>query len=312
MDDLFARLHRALPELTLLQNEPLARHTSFQIGGPCAVMALPESEAQIKALMALLRGSKITPLIIGRGTDLLVTDAPLDRVAVKLGEGFSRVRSLDTAATDAAPAGGGRLYAEAGCALKKFAEAAAELGLAGLEFAHGIPGSVGGACVMNAGAYGGEMKDVVTRVRILDAAGDILDLDAADCDFSYRHSVFSDSDAVILGCEVALDRDDPAAIFERMRELYARRSAKQPLDLPSAGSTFKRPQTGYAAALIEEAGLKGFRIGNAAVSEKHAGFVVNLGGAAFADVRAVMAYVQRAVYEHSGVKLEPEVRIIKN
>lgn len=297
---LSGELQRAMPDLELRLDEPLSKHTSFHIGGPCAVMALPADEEQIKTLMGLLRGREIEPLIIGRGTNLLVTDAPLRRVAVKLGEGFSGVVS----------AGERSLYAQAGCPLAKFACAAMDLGLAGLEFAHGIPGSVGGACVMNAGAYGGEMRDVVTHVRILDAAGDILNLEAAVCDFSYRHSVFSDTGSLILGCEVRLDRDDPAAIAKRMRALMERRKSRQPLDIPSAGSTFKRPKTGYAAALIAQCGLKGFRIGDAAVSEKHAGFVVNLGSATYADVRAVIEHVQRTVREKCGVELEPEVKII--
>ena len=193
--------------------------------------------------------------------------------------------------------------------LSRLASFAAARSLAGLEFAHGIPGTLGGAVSMNAGAYGGEMKDVVTSVTYLDEGLSVHETD--DAGFSYRHSRFSDTGCIVLGAEVSLHEDDPDAVRERMRSLAERRRSSQPLDMPSAGSTFKRPAGGYAAALIDEAGLKGCAVGGAQVSEKHAGFVVNRGGASFDDVLRLIEHIQNEVYRVSGIELEPEVKIIR-
>ncbi len=287
------------PELTILENEPMSRHCSFRIGGACDAMLLPSSIEDVEAVCALLAECGEKPFLMGNGTNLLVTDAPLHRIVLRMGEEFSRVD----------PVNGTALRAESGATLSRLALFAAARGLAGLEFAHGIPGTLGGAVSMNAGAYGGEMKDVVTSVTYLDKDLSLRETD--DAGFSYRHSRFSDTDCIVLGAKISLHEDDPDAIRERMRSLAERRRSSQPLDMPSAGSTFKRPAGGYAAALIDEAGLKGYTVGGAQVSEKHAGFVVNRGGACFDDVLRLIEHIQSEVYRVSGIELEPEVKIIR-
>ena len=287
------------PELTILENEPMSRHCSFRIGGACDAMLLPSSIADVEAVCALLAECGEKPFLMGNGTNLLVTDAPLHRIVLRMGEEFSRVD----------PVSGTALRAESGATLSRLASFAAARGLAGLEFAHGIPGTLGGAASMNAGAYGGEMKDVVTSVTYLDKDLSLRETD--DAGFSYRHSRFSDTDCIVLGAKISLREDDPDAIRERMRSLAERRRSSQPLDMPSAGSTFKRPAGGYAAALIDGAGLKGYTVGGAQVSEKHAGFVVNRGGACFDDVLRLIEHIQSEVYRVSGIELEPEVKIIR-
>ena len=287
------------PELTILENEPMSRHCSFRIGGACDAMLLPSSIEDVEAVCALLAECGEKPFLMGNGTNLLVTDAPLHRIVLRMGEEFSRVD----------PVNGTALRAESGATLSRLASFAAARGLAGLEFAHGIPGTLGGAASMNAGAYGGEMKDVVTSVTYLDKDLSLRETD--DAGFSYRRSRFSDTDCIVLGAKISLHEDDPDAIRERMRSLAERRRSSQPLDMPSAGSTFKRPAGGYAAALIDEAGLKGYTVGGAQVSEKHAGFVVNRGGACFDDVLRLIEHIQNEVYRVSGIELEPEVKIIR-
>ena len=287
------------PELTILENEPMSRHCSFRIGGACNAMLLPSSIEDVEAVCALLAECGEKPFLMGNGTNLLVTDAPLHRIVLRMGEDFSRVD----------PVNGTALRAESGATLSRLASFAAARGLAGLEFAHGIPGTLGGAVSMNAGAYGGEMKDVVTSVTYLDKDLSLRETD--DAGFSYRRSLFSDTDCIVLGAKISLHEDDPDAIRERIRSLAERRRSSQPLDLPSAGSTFKRPAGGYAAALIDEAGLKGYTVGGAQVSEKHAGFVVNRGGACFDDVLRLIEHIQSEVYRVYGIELEPEVKIIR-
>ena len=287
------------PELTILENEPMSRHCSFRIGGACDAMLLPSSIEDVEAVCALLAECGEKPFLMGNGTNLLVTDAPLHRIVLRMGEDFSRID----------PVNGTALRAESGATLSRLALFAAARGLAGLEFAHGIPGTLGGAASMNAGAYGGEMKDVVTSVTYLDKDLSLRETD--DAGFSYRRSRFSDTDCIVLGAKISLHEDDPDAIRERMRLLAERRRSSQPLDMPSAGSTFKRPAGGYAAALIDEAGLKGYTVGGAQVSEKHAGFVVNRGGACFDDVLRLIEHIRNEVYRVSGIELEPEVKIIR-
>ena len=287
------------PELTILENEPMSRHCSFRIGGACDAMLLPSSIEDVEAVCALLAECGEKPLLMGNGTNLLVTDAPLHRIVLRMGEDFSRID----------PVNGTALRAESGATLSRLALFAAAHGLAGLEFAHGILGTLGGAVSMNAGAYGGEMKDVVTSVTYLDK--DLFLRETDDAGFSYRRSRFSDTDCIVLGAKISLHEDDPNAIRERMRLLAERRRSSQPLDMPSAGSTFKRPAGGYAAALIDEAGLKGYTVGGAQVSEKHAGFVINRGGACFDDVLRLIEHIQNEVYRVSGIELEPEVKIIR-
>jgi UDP-N-acetylmuramate dehydrogenase len=290
-------LREAFPALFLLENEPMKAHCSFRIGGPADVFVEPESEQTLCALWRWLKGRGVPVTVIGNGTNLLVHDEGVRGVVLRIGERFAAISGE-----------GERLYACAGVTLAHLATAAKERGLAGLEFAHGIPGSLGGAVLMNAGAYGGEMRDVVTSVCYLNVAGEIGE--TWEPGFGYRHSRFADCGEVVVGAWLRLKADDPEAIHARMMELWARRSASQPLDKPSAGSTFKRPAAGYAAALIDAAGLKGYTVGGAQVSEKHAGFIINTGSATFADVTALMEHIQKTVQDVSGVTLEPEVKIL--
>ena len=291
-------LRRRCPELTIREREPMARHCSFRIGGPCDAMLFPSSIEEIETAARLLSDAGEAPLVIGNGTNLLVTDAPLHRIVMRMGESFSR-----------ADAEGDTLQAHSGITLAQLAVTAAARGLSGLEFAHGIPGTLGGAVGMNAGAYGGEMKDVVVSVTYLDPQLRLCETD--DPQLSYRRSRFSDTKDILLAASVRLHADDPEAIRERMRALLERRRASQPLELPSAGSTFKRPAGGYAAALIDQAGLKGYTVGGAQVSQKHAGFVINRGGATFDDVLRLIGHIQKEVLRTSGIELEPEVKIIR-
>lgn len=299
--DLIALLKRELPQMELLENEPMSRHCSFRIGGPAAAMAVPQSAEELSRLLALLREAERRPLVIGNGTNLLVTDSPLDRIVIRLGEKLSHMELR----------GENEVHALAGVTLARLAAFCAENSLTGLEFAHGIPGTLGGAVCMNAGAYGGEMKDVLKSVEYVDAGGILGELPADRLALGYRHSIFSDSDKIVLGCTLQLRKGSLDEIKEQMRLLAEKRRNSQPLDKPSAGSTFKRPQGGYAAALIEQAGLKGFSIGGAQVSEKHSGFVINKGGASFEDVTALMKHIEKTVYDSSGILLEPEVKIIQ-
>lgn len=294
-------IRSALPGLEMHENEPMSAHCSFRIGGPARLMACPASGAEAAVLLRLLREADAPVELMGKGTNLLVADEGLDAVVVRLGEAISGAELLP----------GDRVRAGAGISLAKLAVFAAEAGLSGLEFAHGIPGSLGGAVFMNAGAYGGEMKDVLESAELALPDGTLREVPAEELELSYRHSALEGSGALVTAATVKLTPAEPEAIRARMRELMEKRRASQPLDMPSAGSTFKRPVGGYAAALIDQAGLKGFAIGGAQVSEKHAGFVINRGGATFDDVLRLMEHIQKTVLEKSGVRLEPEVRILK-
>ena len=291
-----------LPSLELRENEPMRNHCSFKIGGAAAVMALPSSVGETAELCSLLREKGIKPLVVGNGTNLLVTDEPLRRFVIKMSDGMSAMERRGEAG----------ISALCGISLAKLASECAHLSLSGLEFAHGIPGTLGGAACMNAGAYGGEMKQVLRSVTYLDENIKLREKSAEELELGYRHSIFSDSEAVILSCRLELIKSAEEEILLRMRELSEKRRASQPLEKPSAGSTFKRPVGGYAAALIEQAGLKGFTLGGAQVSEKHAGFVINRGGASFEDVIRLMDYIKETVYKRTGILLEPEVKIIDN
>ncbi len=288
-----------LPDLTWVCDEPMAKHTSFRIGGPARRMAFPDTREQLVVLMGFLQEAGIRPLLIGNGTNLLVSDEGLDTVVINTS---GRLLHAELTGED-------EITADAGIFLSRLALLAWKNGLTGLEFAHGIPGTLGGGIVMNAGAYGGELKDVITEVTALYPDG-VKVLTPAELDFSYRCSVFSSGEGIVLGAKVKLESGDPDAIKAKMDDLMARRRASQPLELPSAGSTFKRPTGYYAGPLIEDCGLKGCRIGGAEVSPKHAGFVVNVGGATCADVLALIAKVQKTVYDTHGVRLEPEVKIV--
>lgn len=289
-----------LPDLEWVCDELMAKHTSFRIGGPARRMAFPKTREQLVVLAGLLQEAGIEPLLLGNGTNLLVADEGLDTVVINTSAQLSRVEQT----------GESELTADAGVSLCQLALFAWKQGLAGLAFAHGIPGTLGGGVVMNAGAYGGELKDVIADVTALYPDG-VRTLTADEMGFSYRHSVFSSGEGIVLGAKLKLEPGDPNAIKAKMDELMARRKESQPLEFPSAGSTFKRPPGHYAGPLIESCGLKGARIGGAEVSCKHAGFVVNAGGATCADVLALMEKVQKTVFDTYGVLLEPEVKIVR-
>ena len=298
-ESLDQKIQDYLPDLTVEKDVPLQRHTSFRIGGPARRMAFPDSREQLVILLGLAQECGVKPFILGKGTNLLVADEGLDTLVIKT-EQMSAIRQLDDVT----------LEADAGVSLNRLAVFAQQLGLAGLEFAHGIPGSLGGAVYMNAGAYGGEMKHVVVEVAALFDDG-VRYLTGEEAQFAYRHSLFSDVDAVVLGAKMRLVKDDSAQIRQRMDDLIARRKQTQPLEYPSAGSTFKRPVGNFAGTLIEKTGLKGLTVGGAQVSEKHAGFLINIGGATCADVLELIEQVQKRVYEAHGVQLEPEVKIVR-
>lgn len=290
-----------LPDLRIAAEEPMARHTSFRIGGPARRMAFPESGEQMVLLLSFARECGARPLVIGNGTNLLAPDGGLDRLVIAAA-GLRRVEAGPDPDT---------VLAEAGATLAQAAEFACKRGLTGLEFAHGIPGTVGGAVYMNAGAYGGEMGQVVREVSVLFPEEGVRSIPGGEMSFSYRRSLLSDHpEAVVLRAVFQLTPGDPAAIREKMRELMARRKASQPLEHPSAGSTFKRPEGHFAGALIQQCGLKGLTVGGAQVSEKHAGFLINRGGATCRDVLALIRQVQERVLAETGVLLEPEVRIL--
>ncbi|MEG1577852.1 MAG: UDP-N-acetylmuramate dehydrogenase [Oscillospiraceae bacterium] len=288
-----------LPGLRLLEREPLKNHTSFRIGGPVRLMAVAEGSKYggVQTLLRLAMDQGVTPLFMGNGTDLLAPDEGLDRLIIKTtADEITRNETV--------------LTARSGALLSTLAVTAQKAGLTGLEFAHGIPGSVGGGVTMDAGAYGGELRDCLTAVTWLTMDGEQHVSPASDCDLSYRHSVFSPGNRYIVSAQFALQKGDPGVVRAKMEELSQKRREKQPLDLPSAGSTFKRPAGYFAAALIEECGLKGKTIGGAQVSAKHAGFVVNMGGATCHDVRALIDLIQETVFRQMGVQLEPEIKIL--
>ena len=299
-EQLDEKVREYLPDMTMEREVPLSKHTSFRIGGPARRMAFPTSREQLVILMGLAETCGVKPFLLGRGTNLLVDDRGLDTLVIKTAEHMTAVRQLDEAT----------LEADAGILLNHLAVYAQQHGLSGLEFAHGIPGTLGGAICMNAGAYGGEMRQVVTEVTALLPEG-VRRFTAEEAAFGYRRSAFLDTEAVVLGAKLHLTPDDPAAIRRRMDDLMARRRQSQPLEYPSAGSTFKRPEGYFAGTLIEQTGLKGLTVGGAQVSTKHAGFVINVGGATSADVEELIRQVQQAVYAAHGVHLEPEVRIVR-
>lgn len=282
------------------ENEPLAAHCTFKIGGPAQLFVQPQTEQQLCSVAALCKEQAVRYYLLGNGSNILFAD-----------EGFAGVVIDISALGSDIAVEGNMLTAGAGVRLVALCRAALEHGLSGLEFAYGIPGTVGGAVYMNAGAYGGEMKDLLTVVRYLTAEGEVVQASAAELDLSYRHSIFEENGGCILSAQFALQPGNAADIRAKMDELMAKRADKQPLDKPSAGSTFKRPAGAFAAALIDQCGLRGFRHGGAAVSDKHCGFVVNLGGATCADVLALCDEVRAIVKEKTGYELEKEIRVVK-
>lgn len=288
-----------LPNLELRMNESMAKHTSFRIGGGAEVMAFPKTETELAELLKVSALLDCKCAILGAGTNVLAPDEGITGLVICLKDCLDGMEALSDT----------RIRVMAGVTMSRAAVFAANLGLSGLEFAHGIPGTIGGGIYMNAGAYGGEISQVCDRVEVMDRQGNSRWLRNAEMGFSYRHSVLETADDLVIAAEFTLTPAEPEAIKARMKELIGKRSASQPLNLPSAGSAFKRPKGGYAAALIDQAGLKGFRVGNAGISDKHAGFAVNLGGATANDVKELLQTVSDRVFEQSGIRLEPEIRI---
>lgn len=297
---LYRQLQQQLPGLELRLDEPMSRHTTFRVGGPAALMACPRQTEELVEAVKLARAWEVPTVVVGNGSNLLVDDKGVDAFVIKTVPQFG-----------ACDVQGEEMTAQAGILLSQLAIRAAEAGLTGLEFAHGIPGSLGGGVTMNAGAYGGEMVQVVRQVGVLCPDGTVETWEGERCEFRYRHSVFSAGTHLVLWAKVGLKPGNQEEVREKMRDLAARRREKQPLDFPSAGSTFKRPEGHFAAALIDQCGLKGLRVGGAMVSEKHAGFVVNVGGATCSDVLHLMDEIRQRVFQATGVELEPEVRYLK-
>ena len=286
--------------IPLAEQEPMTRRTTFGIGGP-ALLLRPRSRAELQAAMTLCREAGEEPFILGRGSNLLVSDSGISRPVIQLDGDFTAITRE-----------GNTLRCGAGASLIAVCRAAAENGLSGIEWGYGIPGSLGGGVYMNAGAYGGEMKDILTEVTFLDEAGEYRTLPADELSLSYRHSIFEERPGtVIVGAVLTLTPGDPAAIRAAMEDYMSRRREKQPLEYGSAGSTFKRPVGNYASALVDQCGLKGLSVGGAEVSRKHAGFIINRGGATAADVRELIAEVQRIVREKTGYTLECEIKYIE-
>ena len=302
LEKAIAAVKQALPGMTLLENEPMSAHCSFRIGGPVRALAVPEDVISLSKLCSVLKDNHIAPMMLGNGTNVLFPDEGLEELFLVSTGKLTKMFLLPD----------GAIYAEAGVSLSKLASFAQQNELAGLEFASGIPGTVGGGTIMNAGAYGGELKDVIESVVCLYVPEQRLyELNNEQCAFAYRTSLFKRmGGCLILSVVFRLEKGEGEAIAAKMRELNERRRDKQPLDLPSAGSAFKRPEGYYAAALIDEVGLKGYTVGGAQVSEKHAGFVVNRGGATSHDVYELLMHVRNTVYREKGVELEPEIIIL--
>ena len=288
----------AMPELVIRTEEPMSKHTTFRIGGAAEVFAAPDAR-ELPQLLAMAKGADVPVTVIGNGSNLLVGDRGIAGLVIEIGERMSEVRIEGTT-----------LVAGAGALLSKAAQTAAAAGLGGLEFAAGIPGSVGGAVVMNAGAYGGEMKDVLQSVKVLTEEGELLILTTEELELGYRHSCVPERKYIVVEATMELSAKPEEEIRACMAELRAKRAEKQPLEYPSAGSTFKRPEGYFAGKLIMDAGLRGYTVGGAQVSEKHCGFVINKGDATAADVRQLMQDVHDRVKEQFDVELEPEVKMI--
>ena len=301
MTEFQVKFSEKLPAVDLRMNEPLAKHTSFKIGGPAEVMAFPADVEQLGLILKTSRELDCNYAILGAGTNILAPDEGVKGLVICLKDCLDKMERLD----------GDRIRIGAGVTMARAAVFAAGLGLGGLEFAHGIPGTVGGGIYMNAGAYGGEIAEICESVEILLENGTLVTYRCEEMGFSYRHSRLETEQGIAVSAVFALTPRPEAVIREQMQTLLQKRKASQPLEWPSAGSAFKRPVGGFAAALIDQAGLKGFQIGGAAVSEKHAGFVVNLGGATAADVLALLEAVAQKVFDSSGIRLEPEIRLWK-
>ena len=292
-------LKQALPQESVLLDEPMAKHTTFKIGGPADCFVMPSTIDEAVTVIKTIHKYNVPLTMIGNGSNLLVMDKGIRGVVVNLNERFAQIRQE-----------GNTVYAQCGALMADVSKFAGSCSLTGLEFAVGIPGSIGGCIFMNAGAYDGEIKNAVKSVTAVDKSGNLVHYTKEEAQFGYRHSIFQDNGDLILEVELELAFGDKGAIEAKMADLTARREAKQPLELPSAGSTFKRPPGYFAGTLIDQTGLKGLTVGGAQVSIKHAGFVVNIGGATAQNVLDLIAQVQQRVYEKHGVKLYPEVKMI--
>jgi len=299
LTDFQRKLFDLLPHVELRLWEPMSRHTSFRIGGGAEVMAFPKTTEQLADILKTSVLLDCVPAILGAGTNVLAPDAGMQGLVICLKDCMDGMEQLDET----------RIRVMSGVTMSRAAVFAANLGLSGLEVAHGIPGTVGGGVYMNAGAYGGEIRDICESVEVMDCEGNVCTMTAEQMQFSYRYSILEETKNIVVSVIFSLSKADPENIKARMKELIGKRSASQPLDLPSAGSAFKRPVGGYAAALIDQAGLKGYQVGGAAISTKHAGFAVNVGDATAEDVKQLLQQVSDKVFEHSGIRLEPEVRI---
>ena len=293
----YEELKNIMPEERIKTDEPMKAHTTFRIGGPAKYFVIPETKEEIKALIECCKNADIPYYILGNGSNLLVSDKGYEGVVIQIFKNMNQI-SLD----------GEYITAQAGAILSSVANKALEAELTGFEFAAGIPGTLGGACVMNAGAYGGEMKDVLIDVLVLTQDGEFLTIPKEELELGYRTSVIAKKEYVVLEATIKLTKGDQEAIKARMDELKVQRTTKQPLEYPSAGSTFKRPVGHFAGKLIQDAGLRGFQVGGAQVSEKHCGFVINKDQATAADVAELMRQVSLKVQEQFGVELEAEVK----
>ena len=295
--DLYYKLVEILSKEQVLRDEPMKKHTTFRVGGPADYFTMPAAKEEVKKVVDICKKMQIPYYILGNGSNLLVSDAGYRGVIIQLYKGMSSIEVEGT-----------RIRAQAGASLAKIANAALEASLAGFEFAAGIPGTIGGACVMNAGAYGGEMRDVLKEVLVLTQDGEFITLQSEELELGYRTSVIAKKDYIVLEAVVELKPGKAGEIKAVMDDLREKRVSKQPLEYPSAGSTFKRPEGYFAGKLIQDAGLRGFQVGGAKVSEKHCGFVINAGDATAQDVASLMRQVSEKVEEQFGVTLEPEVK----
>ena len=300
MSGFFEKLCLAAGNGQVTRDEMMNRHTTFRVGGPASYFVSPDGDEALKKVLLLCREEQMPYYILGNGSNLLVSDKGYGGVMILMGEGFAQIR-------EDVP---GELAAGAGALLSRIAREAQEHSLTGFEFAAGIPGTLGGAVVMNAGAYDGEMKNVLKTVSVMDKNGRILELSANELELGYRRSCIQEKEYIVLSAVISLKQGDKEAIQTKMAELAGKRRDKQPLEYPSAGSTFKRPAGHFAGGLIEQCGLKGTTVGGAQVSEKHAGFVINTGQATCQDILTLIRLVRDRVFQQTGVRLEPEVRLL--
>lgn len=297
--NLYEELCGILGKENVFTKEPMSKHTTFRVGGPADYFVTPEEEGQVQKVVSAFKSAGIPFYILGNGSNLLVGDRGYRGGIIQIFKKMNRISLQDS-----------RIHAQAGALLSKIAAEALDHGLTGFEFASGIPGTLGGAVMMNAGAYGGEMKQVLTGAHVLRVSGAVEEVPVEEMELGYRSSIFSKTGDIILSADIRLEPGNPEQIRSRMDELKEQRTSKQPLEYPSAGSTFKRPEGYFAGKLIQDAGLRGFQVGGAQVSEKHCGFVINRDHASAKDILSLMEQVSDKVFKQSGVRLEPEVKML--